>query len=53
VADEDFAALSKQFETLTQKLSESQDPQTRKRLLAELRDILTKLDRVNLKKRPE
>jgi len=53
LADEDFVTLSKQFETLTQKLAESQDPETRKRLLGELRVILTKLDRVNLKERPQ
>jgi hypothetical protein len=47
LADEDFVALSKQFEMLTQKLAESQDPETRKRLLAELRSLLTKLDRVS------
>jgi hypothetical protein len=43
--DEDFITLSKQFETLTKELTGTQDPDTRKRLLAELRLLLRRLDR--------
>jgi hypothetical protein len=50
---DDFIALSKEFETLTQKLTESQDPKTRKRLLSQLRVVLSKLDRVSLDQHPD
>jgi hypothetical protein len=52
VADEDFVELSKQFETITKELTGTQDPNTRKRLLGELRLLLRRLDRINLEGKP-
>jgi hypothetical protein len=40
----DFTALSKQFETLMGKLKQSRDPKARKRLLAEIKDVIAKID---------
>jgi hypothetical protein len=48
VADEDFVELSKTFETIPKELTGTQDPNTRKRLLGELRLLLRRLDRINL-----
>jgi hypothetical protein len=52
VADEDFVELSEQFETITKELTGTQDPNTRKRLLGELRLLLRRLDRINLEGKP-
>ena len=52
MADQDFVALSKQFETLTKELTGTQDPNARKRLLGELRLLLRRLDRINLEGKP-
>jgi hypothetical protein len=49
VGDQDFVTLSKQLETLTKELSGTQDTNARKRLLGELRLLLRRLDRINLK----
>ena len=45
--------LSKQFETLTKKLKESHDPKTRKRILAEIRNVIGTLDRLIVKEYPK
>jgi hypothetical protein len=46
VADkEDFATLSKQIETLMQRLKKSSDSKTRRSLLAEMRNVIGGLDR--------
>jgi hypothetical protein len=52
VGDQDFVTLSKQFETITKELTGTQDPNTRKRLLGELRLLLRRLDRINLEGKP-
>jgi hypothetical protein len=52
VADEDFVELSKTFEKITKDLTGTQDPDTRKRLLGELRLLLRRLDRINLEGKP-
>ncbi len=53
VADEDFIELSKTFETITKELTGTQDPDTRKRLLGELRLLLRRLDRIDLEGKPD
>ena len=51
--DDDFTSLSKQFQTLTKQLKDSRDPKTRKRLLAEIRKVIGRLDRLIVKEYPK
>jgi hypothetical protein len=51
--DDDFTSLSKQFQTLTKQLKDSRDPKTRKRLLAEIRNVIGTLDRLIVKEYPK
>ena len=53
MSDDDFPSLSKQFQTLTKQLKESRDSKTRKRLLAEIRNIIGTLDRLIFKEYPK
>jgi hypothetical protein len=52
VADEDFVVLSKAFDKITKDLTGTQDADTHKRLLGELRLLLRRLDRTNLERKP-
>jgi hypothetical protein len=49
----DFESPSKESEALAQKLSESKDSKTRRKLLGQLRLVINQLDRPMIEERPD